>query len=171
MYSVEFQFPTGWNSTNLMTKISKKMVVSIPNGMEFYWEFIVFFNKFTSFQFPTGWNSTQGTSRILAGDEVCFNSQRDGILLNGRAITHRRVILFQFPTGWNSTGGSSNYHSKFRAFQFPTGWNSTLRSLIRMALVIVSIPNGMEFYHVYGRAIASFEAFQFPTGWNSTIVA
>ena len=77
--SLLFQFPTGWNSTELC---------HLPN------------NKLCEFQFPTGWNSTlvrnipplcdrvsipngmefynerveQGTSRI------CFNSQRDGIL-------------------------------------------------------------------------------------------
>ena len=54
-----FQFPTGWNSTLLKT----------PNSAFSFW-----------FQFPTGWNSTEVIGNIYENPEICFNSQRDGIL-------------------------------------------------------------------------------------------
>ena len=53
-----FQFPTGWNSTYGVFFFSKRKIVSIPNGMEFY--LII---------------------RLKRKQSVCFNSQRDGILL------------------------------------------------------------------------------------------
>ena len=37
--------------------------------------------------------------------------------------------------------------------------------------VIVSIPNGMEFYAGSKEKGSSIVVFQFPTGWNSTLVA
>ena len=52
-----FQFPTGWNSTLYQHYGLSQTLVSIPNGMEFY--FIELF-----------------ISSLI----VCFNSQRDGIL-------------------------------------------------------------------------------------------
>ena len=55
-----FQFPTGWNSTFFYSTAGVKMrSVSIPNGMEFY------------YNGPTSFNVVKR----------CFNSQRDGILL------------------------------------------------------------------------------------------
>ena len=62
-----FQFPTGWNST-------------VRDGID------QFINNV--FQFPTGWNSTGSAaapSEFVGG----FNSQRDGILLAGRALLAR----------------------------------------------------------------------------------
>ena len=52
-----FQFPTGWNSTLWDTCKKSARFVSIPNGMEFY------FNLFFGIIYF-----------------LCFNSQRDGIL-------------------------------------------------------------------------------------------
>ncbi len=36
--------------------------------------------------------------------------------------------------------------------------------------VLVSIPNGMEFYSTSRSALIKGLRFQFPTGWNSTVV-
>ena len=142
--------------------------VSIPNGMEFYTTTNLQSWSPISFQFPTGWNST-----ILEGGRIGekdgFNSQRDGILLVSGYLAHY-------------TG----------PFQFPTGWNSTLKAKkSRLLTLMVSIPNGMEFYQkrkdLFSRLSNCFNsqrdgillepivklfflrAFQFPTGWNSTI--
>ena len=142
----EFQFPTGWNSTDL----SK------------------FFNSFREkFQFPTGWNSTFHAP-IVYRVARSFNSQRDGILPRvGKK--GRPFLSFQFPTGWNSTINSlgvSEYFESFNsqrdgilpavladsgehiAFQFPTGWNSTQCKTSPLRYRFVSIPNGMEFYFI-----------------------
>ena len=96
-----FQFPTGWNSTELISitririysfnsqrdgilQFRKKarrgfIFVSIPNGMEFY---RIRKKRSTSMR--------------------SFNSQRDGIL--PLSFLMRSVsLVFQFPTGWNST--------------------------------------------------------------------
>ena len=103
---------------------SCEVVVSIPNGMEFYLKAILY----------------------EAGDRICFNSQRDGILLKHSYIGAFRM-MFQFPTGWNSTSADNTGVYKYdsfnsqrdgillswkdaisgiaTAFQFPTGWNST----------------------------------------------
>ena len=78
------------------------------------------------FQFPTGWNSTPRLG-FLVGSYYSFNSQRDGILLDSAAFKSSIVLAFQFPTGWNSTRGF------FR---------------IDRSYVLVSIPNGMEFYAI-----------------------
>ena len=56
---IQFQFPTGWNSTLLHRLWAKPR-----------WKF----------QFPTGWNSTQD-HRLICFIPHSFNSQRDGILL------------------------------------------------------------------------------------------
>ena len=79
--------------------------------------------------------------------EVCFNSQRDGIL---------QILFWRFKMkilSFNSQrdGILHSYEYKdvgLKMFQFPTGWNSTQNFLILTALL---------------------NAFQFPTGWNSTI--
>ena len=92
---------------NSVSQLIKK--VSIPNGMEFYQSFFL-------------------TSFIT---QPCFNSQRDGILLDTQAQADTRQ----------------------EAFQFPTGWNSTERKRIQIERVReVSIPNGMEFYSIQTRA-------------------
>ncbi len=133
--------------------------------MEFYSKLRIQRNGSRTFQFPTGWNSTVVALRavfIRSG----FNSQRDGILLEGVHFYYKDM-LFQFPTGWNSTN--------------PNG--------IKTYLIEVSIPNGMEFYDgepshqrknrsfnsqrdgilpVFASYEYSKRKFQFPTGWNST---
>ena len=122
------------------------IIVSIPNGMEFYklqpkknflWRL---------FQFPTGWNST--IPRSLTPPIISrFNSQRDGILHCSQSIRGREFGKFQFPTGWNST------------------WDDRARILTE----VVSIPNGMEFYGSKRKSFLFRRLFQFPTGWNSTL--
>ena len=52
-----FQFPTGWNSTFCLFALVSFSVVSIPNGMEFYFK-----------------------EQAMDDAEWRFNSQRDGIL-------------------------------------------------------------------------------------------
>ena len=53
-----FQFPTGWNSTEIEYITMPMFDVSIPNGMEFYI-----------------------TKEQKSKNNTSFNSQRDGILL------------------------------------------------------------------------------------------
>ena len=74
-YPAKFQFPTGWNSTLNEHDLRKVQRVSIPNGMEFY---------------STAWK---------CGRFACmsFNSQRDGILLISRV-----VILYPLYYSFNS---------------------------------------------------------------------
>ena len=75
-----FQFPTGWNSTEtLHYSVLSIRWVSIPNGMEFY-----------------------ARVRYLSRLSARFNSQRDGILLDD-LDRYCKNLKFQFPTGWNST--------------------------------------------------------------------
>ena len=75
-----------------------------------------------------------------------FNSQRDGILLSDERLKlYWRE--FQFPTGWNSTVVIGLIGLIYAVFQFPTGWNSTKSYFHKPPRVVVSIPNGMEFYN------------------------
>ena len=77
----EFQFPTGWNST---------LYLFTRSDLDYRFQFPTGWNSTTSllcrgivremFQFPTGWNSTMQIS-IFHLSLLCFNSQRDGILL------------------------------------------------------------------------------------------
>ena len=53
-----FQFPTGWNSTDIVSDEARQICVSIPNGMEFYRLLVALVAVGMEFQFPTGWNST-----------------------------------------------------------------------------------------------------------------
>ena len=98
-----FQFPTGWNSTYFGKNLEMGNDVSIPNGMEFY-------------LISSGFSFSQ----------LCFNSQRDGILRSPPKFNVR----------------------SFKGFQFPTGWNSTKRTRAYCSYSLVSIPNGMEFYAI-----------------------
>ena len=184
----EFQFPTGWNST---------LYLFTRSDLDYRFQFPTGWNSTTSllcrgivremFQFPTGWNSTMQISifhlsllcfnsqrdgiLLYRGEDLkmkeCFNSQRDGILLWDKA-RFRRMKKFQFPTGWNSTRLTKAAVKRDR-FQFPTGWNSTLVACFSLRpLSVVSIPNGMEFYRKFTYALPFSIEFQFPTGWNST---
>ena len=119
----KFQFPTGWNSTIINSRMLLHSFVSIPNGMEFY-----------------------AVSVWVSVINISFNSQRDGILRFWNLSGSYVFKMFQFPTGWNSTGVFAINQSKFTEFQFPTGWNSTGRKNYFRHSEIVSIPNGMEFY-------------------------
>ena len=165
----QFQFPTGWNSTEAIGFLISHYGVSIPNGMEFYLSFRDVFIKACWFQFPTGWNSTVKNKANRRRLPQSFNSQRDGIL---RCLRCRLLawLKFQFPTGWNSTVYTYNSSDQ---------------------IDLVSIPNGMEFYFTILKndkviyigfnsqrdgillflalkKVLDFCAFQFPTGWNST---
>ena len=149
---IVFQFPTGWNSTYAVFRINvRKRRVSIPNGMEFYKRRRQLRIRRILFQFPTGWNSTDMMTNRDQRDHLvsipngmefyitfvvgsctnmCFNSQRDGILpkLGGSST---RASGFQFPTGWNSTSLALDKLFEFIQFQFPTGWNSTVKLFYR----------------------------------------
>ena len=163
---IAFQFPTGWNSTlrygiphsarnrfnsqrdgillDTSCKSRKAYIVSIPNGMEFYFGGLPIIAIYTV-SIPNGMEFYSDSLRAC----VC-------------------IAAFQFPTGWNSTEIDPNSFYFYTAFQFPTGWNSTFTRTCFMPRKIVSIPNGMEFYAcIYPRFIVGL-SFQFPTGWNST---
>ena len=113
----------GWNSTQRHGLRDEVYHVSIPNGIEFY--LVACFSLRLSFivSIPNGMEFYQILQGEACAVSVRFNSQRDGILRygNGNCIVDH----------W---------------FQFPTGWNSTLTLSVTPSLVIISIPNGMEFY-------------------------
>ena len=157
-----FQFPTGWNSTRDQREAGAQILVSIPNGMEFY----SYCQNFSFFYWQCRFNSQR--DGILPTLNV-IQPERDGILLRN-GLDAVRSWKFQFPTGWNSTcaitflssfdlvsipNGMEFYQSQqkirntFTLFQFPTGWNSTWSKLSTWTLWLVSIPNGMEFYKRY----------------------
>ena len=143
-----FQFSTGWNSTCAYRLWAQRQIlVSIPNGMEFYWENSkrnIWSNG--SFQFPTGWNSTlrlappqqflflrvsipngmefYQTARSTGFKPRCFNSQRDGIL-QCWAQSYTRTAYVSIPNGMEFyySDDLKGFHKQL--FQFPTGWNST----------------------------------------------
>ena len=124
METIEFQFPTGWNSTLM---ISLRLIwtpwsfnsqrdgilpILFSSEIKRFFSFnsqrdgilrLWFFNSFSArtFQFPTGWNSTLRFLQYLSRSSS-FNSQRDGILPTLDRLTVIRCG-FQFPTGWNST--------------------------------------------------------------------
>ena len=137
--------------------------------MEFYSKARDFISDSWRFQFPTGWNSTEVLYYYPECNVVCFNSQRDGILLfyiGGNIFLSR----FQFPTGWNSTrfwyivGLLNNTVSIPNGMEFYSFlcsyrasiicFNSQRDGILRCLrwwkgwIWIVSIPNGMEFYAV-----------------------
>ena len=141
----QFQFPTGWNSTQTPPWIragwksfnsqrdgilpwqcrwkNTRSRVSIPNGMEFYQNERIKNMEVKKFQFPTGWNSTHRLS-MLYFFLRSFNSQRDGILHAPFRVEKSAFLRFNSqrdgilpkPRAGAGLGG---------AFQFPTGWNST----------------------------------------------
>jgi len=119
--------------------------VSIPNGMEFY-----------------------VTTGLKTYKNMCFNSQRDGILLSADRSLSFRYLTFQFPTGWNSTLSSLILCLSIHSFQFPTGWNSTL-SPIKMATQYACF-NSQRDGILRDQILRNHreKMFQFPTGWNST---
>ena len=120
------------------------------------------------FQFPTGWNSTQSEEGVKwvtcvsipngmefyytalserSPNTSGFNSQRDGIL---RFLSLSMLVI---------------------RCSFNSQRDGILRSLQLRCIsgYIVSIPNGMEFYHMLGFFAPRSKLFQFPTGWNSTL--
>ena len=161
-----FQFPTGWNSTQLIKQRASRFVVSIPNGMEFYRHVEVrYFSRALRFNSQRD-GILPPVSALRVISNFGFNSQRDGILpkVSKKRWKTARVSI---PNGmefyawvdlsppqsksFNSQRDGilrSSRHSTFRntKFQFPTGWNSTLEWICRRRKAKVSIPNGMEFY-------------------------
>ena len=169
--SIRFQFPTGWNSTKYRLHSERSEAeVSIPNGMEFYHIRLYRYRACSWFQFPTGWNSTR-TLAFEVCKNVCFNSQRDGILRNRNKKSGTRTNV-----------------------SIPNGMEFYLAlAAAPEAIRTVSIPNGMEFYlsilppflppfllqicfnsqrdgilHFLTFWLFRLARFQFPTGWNST---
>ena len=141
-----FQFPTGWNST-AFAKILPFPSSSFNSQRDGILPMTIFvMSFFTQVSIPNGMEFYSRLSRLTESYLYCFNSQRDGILLE----------LFC----------DSRTH---RGFQFPTGWNSTLAALSALVYLLrVSIPNGMEFYLFTISCSSLSQRFQFPTGWNST---
>ena len=168
--SLQFQFPTGWNSTQSITSLRR-------------WN--------DAFQFPTGWNSTIAKSFCFSFAWFSFNSQRDGILRGHYVLIFAFGLEFQFPTGWNSTETLTSFPSQaisfnsqrdgilpFRTsqmqetakFQFPTGWNSTLAKSSKFSLISSRFNSQRDgILRAYGSLCKGQpKRFQFPTGWNST---
>ena len=109
---------------------TSRLCVSIPNGMEFYFNVVCIFYPFCIVSIPNGME---------------FYPFFDCVA--------RHFWKFQFPTGWNSTGKWDAVELENTTFQFPTGWNSTKTTeRIMKPSTNVSIPNGMEFYsfHILG---------------------
>ena len=98
------------------------MIVSIPNGMEFY-----------------------PFSARLWLEIHCFNSQRDGILQVLKTCTFW-IRFVSIPNGMEFYKSIVGNKLGKNEFQFPTGWNSTKFPLEIVRNFLVSIPNGMEFY-------------------------
>ena len=119
----EFQFPTGWNSTE-----ERASLMSINEGFNSQRDGILRFAiryraSKDRFQFPTGWNSTK-TQIFSSSYGYCFNSQRDGILQWQAAIDHY---------------AENSFNSQRDGILHYDGWKA-------VANAMVSIPNGMEFY-------------------------
>ena len=140
-----FQFPTGWNSTHIDDRQIPLVIVSIPNGMEFYSDTPVDTGRLKKFQFPTGWNSTLVAHRHWHKTPVSIPNGMEFYWQYDEKNQWARGA-FQFPTGWNSTASGKTTRGGLWKFQFPTGWNSTKSLRWKRAKLRVSIPNGMEFY-------------------------
>ncbi len=139
----EFQFPTGWNSTQNRQQPLKCHLVSIPNGMEFYRGYTTLGSFDDSFN--SQWDGILRSINQSIIDDSRFNSQRDGIL---QKIKRTRIyfVAFQFPTGWNSTHSVRFFIRLFGLFQFPTGWNSTgMDKNFRRLARDVSIPKEIDY--------------------------
>ena len=76
-----FQFPTGWNSTQSHLYDPRRVWrFQFPTGWNSTFAPTLSKRASSLFQFPTGWNSTtRWLGTTIRG--LCFNSQRDGILL------------------------------------------------------------------------------------------
>ena len=122
---------------------------------------------------------------------MCFNSQRDGILPKNQ-LQGAYDKMFQFPTGWNSTFPLCSLSLFWRCFNSQrdeilrimlprkslplAGFNSQRDEILRRLICPphsrsrVSIPNGMKFYEKTYLYDIVMNLFQFPTGWNSTLL-
>ena len=142
-------------------------IVSIPNGMEFYFFLAPLLLCRLGFQFPTGWNSTLSA-----------------------VFRKLEIALFQFPTGWNSTlifvamniilaSFNSQRDGILHCFCFifavtHNSFNSQRDGILHRGWFFLqytprcfnSQRDGILPSDAYiGRARMKF---QFPTGWNST---
>ena len=170
MQGIEFQFPTGWNSTKLplATDTRKRIQVSIPNGMKFYsYSFypllpktpvsipngMKFYNGFTwktwfcafRFQFPMGWNSTKPLNHTRRQHYV---SIPNGMEFYAESDGSEYPDIVCFNSQWDGFYlDTQNTLMPRTRFQFPMGWNSTFLFVLGIFLAI---------------------SFQFPMGWNST---
>ena len=163
------------------------IVVSIPNGMEFYFigvfavlSIVVSFNsqrdgilqicenqrRNDQVSIPNGMEFYMRWLSVASCNDS-FNSQRDGILLY-IWIKINSIKPFQFPTGWNSTQAIF-FGLPALLVSIPNGMEFyVLLNFKNLRLSRVSIPNGMEFYRRQRGHWYRGGTFQFPTGWNST---
>ena len=123
----EFQFPTGWNSTvSSRKRLLRAQIVSIPNGMEFYFARSDYRKNRALVSIPNGMEFY----RIPKKDDIFpfrFNSQRDGILL--KIVKNILAKLHGFNSQRDGILRSQRRHKgdAYKLFQFPAGWNSTRR--------------------------------------------
>ena len=142
-----FQFPTGWNSTQIFNffSLSIKSFNSQRDGI-LPGRGDRFLRHYERFQFPTGWNSTIA----MMIDPEKFN-------------------VFQFPTGWNSTYKPSAYRQAYKV-SIPNGME--FYTMSRLALLIWKGSFNSQRDGILHGVLESMTAvgirFQFPTGWNST---
>ena len=144
------------------------ILVSIPNGMEFYdvvWRCRLF-NTYVSI--PNGMEFYQFFT-FFQSAQICFNSQRDGILPHAASVAAKAMPSF------NSQRDGILPTLGFCADVIHSCFNSQRDGILhdlplwRLLVIKVSIPNGMEFYkRKYHNSKRVFLQFQFPTGWNST---
>ena len=121
---ISFQFPTGWNSTNLSSNTATADTVSIPNGMEFYRS--KSFAMMRRLRFNSQRDGILPFFTFFLCTQASFNSQRDGILLK---VADRIVVYLDV--------------------SIPNGMEFYIKIFfIGYSLNKVSIPNGMEFYIV-----------------------
>ncbi len=103
----EFQFPTGWNSTQA-PKYTFMFLTRFNSQRDGILQYVKNINPVQSigFQFPTGWNSTGAVGDFDLRD-----------------------LRFQFPTGWNSTQGESEPQPGAKSF------NSQRDGILRIIIV------------------------------------
>ena len=77
--TIAFQFPTGWNSTQIYEQTTESWPSFNSQRDGILLKDTEILRLPITFQFPTGWNSTQSCNEIIK-DRTGFNSQRDGIL-------------------------------------------------------------------------------------------
>ena len=167
-----FQFPTGWNSTIAQHNRSLFLrQVSIPNGMEFYQSASGYAKSTRSVSIPNGMEFYQGIIPIVAFGLTCFNSQRDGILLDFLEWIIHHIYCF------NSQRDGILLDIGIDLLVFQPGFNSQ-RDGILLARRALGVYDDDRFNSqrdgILHRSLRCIRwdspQFQFPTGWNSTLI-